>query len=176
MGSETKPYFSYEQDGGLTFHSTEDEARKAAEAELDTYRDISGDDGWPESVTEICYGLVIAEVKQTSYTPRPPADEIDDEGIDNHGNCWTEDHWSHIADYGLKPINSTADLAAIKGERDRLKEAVEHYADKSSYLKSYDCGTIYRPGGNGYDIARAALEEKQNVPAYEPDVAEGGTE
>lgn len=64
---------------------------------------------------------------------------------------------------------STAEIDALRAERDRLKIAVEHYADGKNWETSerdvadFD---LYRPEDfmltHGFEVARAALEEKQN--------------
>jgi len=64
-------FFSYSPNGsGLGFHSTAEEARAAAESELDQERDLAGE-GWSEEVGQICWG----EVRQFAKESQTPAEE-----------------------------------------------------------------------------------------------------
>lgn len=102
-----KRFFAYDPDDAtFTLWATADEAKIEAESILEAYRDEAAGDGWSESVTDICWGEVVGAIEQTSYIPRPPEGEIDEEGEDRDGNYWAEDHWSHIADYELQPVNT----------------------------------------------------------------------
>jgi hypothetical protein len=97
-----KKYFAIDFDNNVETFATEAEAKKCAEGSLEEARDMSGDGGWPENVTEISYGVLIASAVKTSHIDRPPDDEIDEDGQDRDGNYWADPDWSHIADYELR--------------------------------------------------------------------------
>lgn len=119
-------YFSYEQDAGIQFHETLEAAEKSTVSALAEYRDLSGEDsGWPENVTDICFGIVLKTVVETSRIMRPPESEIDDDFMDQDGNCWINE-WAWIADYELKEVTAdqTAKIAELEAEVERLRDFV----------------------------------------------------
>lgn len=138
-------FFHYDLDEGITFHETEDEARKAASSTLETYRDIAGDDGWPDETNSLCFGKVLECVEQTNYIPRPPESEINEDGDDEDGNHWREDHWTHIADYGFVPVEdpelarltaaANAAEAKVREAKAFLLDAMDLPEPTASHLK-----------------------------------------
>lgn len=127
-------FFSVDFDGDYHWHDTEEEAESAAERYLEEARDMSGDSGWPDNVTDISYGIVLGEVKQISHTPRPPESEINADGMDDDGNFWAEPHWSHIVDYELAAINrDSPEWVEIRSEADLPKDEVEPHLFRDDY-------------------------------------------
>lgn len=64
----TKDWFSYDPNGaGLEFHSTEGEAKKAAEDAIDNERDAC-DPEWSEEVDSICWGRVMGRASRSVTT------------------------------------------------------------------------------------------------------------
>lgn len=61
------------------------------------------EDGWDETVTRIVAGELTHTCQKTNVVPRPPEDEIDEEGCDSEGRYWQES-WSYYCDYELLPI------------------------------------------------------------------------
>lgn len=111
-------YFSFDPDNGIEFFNSEAEAKTSAEATLDSYRDASGDDtGWDESVTDICYGIVLGEVVEISHIPRPPEDEIDENGMDKDGNEWSGSNWKSIVEYDIAQLRKHSPTAFEDGRK-----------------------------------------------------------
>jgi septal ring factor EnvC (AmiA/AmiB activator) len=58
----------------------------------------------------------------------------------------------------------TEQLAAAEKERDSLRKALEHYADERNWnvtpLSSFPDRDFYVAGGDGFDVAREALEQR----------------
>lgn len=72
-------FFSYDPDGfGIEFHDTEDAARKAADSALEQERD-NASEGWGENVTQICFGVVLGRVTETSRRPATEGKDYDEE-------------------------------------------------------------------------------------------------
>lgn len=122
-------YFACDFDNNVEFFTTEDAARKFAESALEEAADLSGDSGWPENTTDICYGRVIASVEETKRINRADA-VIDEDGIDVEGNEWNSD-WSHIAWHELK-----RHAAATSEAEGRIGELV----DVIKQIKNRVCG------------------------------------
>lgn len=76
-----------EGDGWMYFRD-KDQRDKAAKEAVARYLD--GDE-WIEEVECVCAGEVTALVGKTNVTVRPPADEIDEDGIDQEGDYWDGD-------------------------------------------------------------------------------------
>lgn len=81
-------FFMFEPDSGFETYKTAEEARAAAEEAIDYYR---GDavDGWPDEVSQICWGEIKQESQQTGLRPREEGDP---------GSC------EMICDYALTDI------------------------------------------------------------------------
>jgi energy-coupling factor transporter ATP-binding protein EcfA2 len=90
-------WFSYDGDCGYETHDSEEEARRSAEAALEMFRDDAPGDGWDEdSVTQVCWGVVIQEVEEISRRKTTPEDCTEHE---------------EFVDYGLRPILSPFSLS-----------------------------------------------------------------
>jgi len=61
-----KLYFSHDPEDGFELHDTEAEARKRADAIMESCSDYAADDGWPDNMGEVCWG----EVRQVAYETR----------------------------------------------------------------------------------------------------------
>lgn len=62
-----KRFYSYSNENGITLHDSLEEAKNAADEDLDDYRDLAASDGWEESEVEsICYGVVIGQSVKVS--------------------------------------------------------------------------------------------------------------
>lgn len=69
-----KNYFCYDPNGsGITFHETEEEARKEAVSVLDAEAE-GAVEGWSEEVTEICWGKIQQRVMEKNRRPVTPDD------------------------------------------------------------------------------------------------------
>lgn len=66
-------YFMYDPDCGFETYRTAEEARAAAKEAIDYYR---GDavDGWPDEVSQVCWGEIKQESQQTGLRPRSEED------------------------------------------------------------------------------------------------------
>ena len=91
-----KPFFSFNDDNGILFHDTAEEAKAAALAELEHYRDEANHDGeWTGAVEGVRWGQVLgmsravpqggepesfdyelADVKPNTTNDRPPVRSI----------------------------------------------------------------------------------------------------
>jgi len=69
-------FFSYDPENGIEFHETEEQAKKRAQAALDSEQDTAMDDGWGDQVDEICWGVVGQKVVETSREPAPDESEF----------------------------------------------------------------------------------------------------
>lgn len=67
-----KLYFSYDPEDGFELHATEAEARKRADEIMEACSDYAADDGWPDNMSEVCWG----EVRQVAclVATRPSED------------------------------------------------------------------------------------------------------
>lgn len=98
-GSEK--WFSYDPDNGFETHETEAKARANAEESLHWHKQEAADNGWDENVTQICWGKIMGQVVQTSRETKPPPDQLDEDGCDQEGRCWSQ--FDEIVDYDLSP-------------------------------------------------------------------------
>jgi hypothetical protein len=97
-----KNYFAVDFDNSTHFFETENEARKFAADALEEAQDISGDTGWPDGTTDICYGKLIGVVVETKRVDRP--DTLDENREDAEGNYWASDDWSHMLWHELQEV------------------------------------------------------------------------
>jgi len=75
-------YFSYDNEDGIKFHDTAEEAKHRAEAALEANRDYASE-GWEDTVSDICWGEVNGHVVETMRRPTTPEDDVDyDEFVD----------------------------------------------------------------------------------------------
>lgn len=82
-------FFLYDQEGeGMTYYRDKEERDKAAKEAIANYLDCNE---WVEEVEYVCVGEVTATTEKTNVTVRPPADEIDEDGIDQEGDYWDGD-------------------------------------------------------------------------------------
>lgn len=98
--SPNRPFFFYDSEGdGFTYYATEEERDAAAHDAIQDYLD----DDWNESVTNIVAGKLTHTTEQYDVKYKPPAHELDEDGLDNEGHCW--DSHDIICNYGLQPIS-----------------------------------------------------------------------
>lgn len=84
--SSKRPYFVFDPEGdGHTYYATEKERDEAAEAII---QDYAQNDEWSESVTQIIAGVITHNIQKTNQVPRPPDDELDEDGMDESGHYW----------------------------------------------------------------------------------------
>jgi len=71
-------WYVYDPDIGYDTYSTPEEAEKAAEESLETYRDASSD-GWHEDVSAIAWGLLVpyGEARQVNKKDAPEGSDFD---------------------------------------------------------------------------------------------------
>jgi hypothetical protein len=87
----TKEYrfFLYDPEGdGMTYYRDKDQRDKDAKSAIAQYLDCGE---WVEEVKCVCVGEVTALAGKTNVTPRPPAEEIDEDGCDLEGEYWDGD-------------------------------------------------------------------------------------
>lgn len=125
-------YFSYYPDGlGLAWHETAAQAREAAEAALDDSRDCSADDGWPENVTDICWGEATGMVVEKSR-------RACDHGEDSND----PPNFDEIVEYEVRELaqRPSDELIAVRLEittlRERLQRAEAQRDDYEIMLRS----------------------------------------
>jgi len=105
-------YWLYDPEDGVTFFDNEDELHKAAEAAVESYYDQAS--GWDvEGVKGLCGGIITHRAEVNLFIPRPPEDEIDEEGYDRDGEWW-DPNWPSIMDFEWLP----ADLEDADEETD----------------------------------------------------------
>lgn len=93
-------YFLFDPEGdGFTYFRSAEARDAAAPDIIQAYCD----DGWDETVTQIVAGELTHTCQQANVIPRPPEDEIDEEGNDGEGRYWPEE-WGCYCDYELLPI------------------------------------------------------------------------
>ncbi len=81
-------FFSYfPEDNDFATHDTLEEAKESAQASLEWYQEDACDDGWNESVSQVCYGKVIASpIPTESYIRADYTDEEWDNKFPNNSN------------------------------------------------------------------------------------------
>ncbi len=81
-------FFSYfPEDNDFATHDTLKEAKESAQASLEWYQEDACDDGWNESVTQVCYGKVMASpIPTESYIRADYTDEEWDNKFPNNSN------------------------------------------------------------------------------------------
>ncbi|PWD66534.1 hypothetical protein [Pectobacterium parmentieri] len=67
-------YFCYDPDTGFETYKTEDEAKNAATDAIDYYRGDAAD-GWPDEVSQVCWGEVKQETIQVGLRPKDEEDK-----------------------------------------------------------------------------------------------------
>lgn len=129
-----EPWFSYDQNEGLLFHDTEQEARASAELFLDSYRD-EAPDGWAEEVTQICWGRVYGDVREVERRPR------------NEDDVCVSSEIEEIVDYALVDDpdasgrvrgseRSTYELRIVNLQHELEQERLEHASTRRGYERS----------------------------------------
>lgn len=105
MEQDKAAYFTTDRDGIVQNQTTAEEAREGAIRALEDAREESVD-GWDESVTNICWGVVLGEVSQISCAPAPEGSEFDE-----------------IWDFGLAPVESqvSVDMRQAEAARGLIK-------------------------------------------------------
>lgn len=81
-------FFMFDPDNGFETYQFAEQAQRAAEEAIDYYR---GDavDGWPDEVSQVCWGEIKQETQQVGLRPREE---------DDPGSC------EMICDYQLTDI------------------------------------------------------------------------
>lgn len=81
-------FFMYDPENGFETYKTAEEAKAAANEAIDYYRGDAGD-GWPDEVSQVCWGEIKEEAQQTGLRHRNEEDS---------GSC------DMICDYELTEI------------------------------------------------------------------------
>ena len=81
-------FFMFDPDNGFETYETAEEAKAAADEAIDYYRGEAGD-GWPEEVSQVCWGEIKQETQQVGLRPLDKEDS---------GSC------EMICDYELTDI------------------------------------------------------------------------
>lgn len=73
-----KPFFSFNEDNGILFHNTAEEAQAAALADLEHYRDEAKHDGeWPGEVEGVRWGQVLGMSRAIPQGSEPESFEYE---------------------------------------------------------------------------------------------------
>lgn len=120
--SNLNPYFSLDMDSTLTRHAALEDARVAADGELDRARDESADGGWPEETTRICYGVVIGEVVETSHKS---IEELEAEGDESAAESMRANGFDYMATHALVENGALRDVLAER-QKQRVKWGDAH--------------------------------------------------
>lgn len=67
-------FFMFDPDNGFETYKTAEEAKAAAEEAIDYYRGDAGD-GWPDEVSQVCWGEIKQESQQFGLRPRNEEDK-----------------------------------------------------------------------------------------------------
>lgn len=62
-------FFMFDPDNGFETHQFAEQAQRAAEEAIDYYRGEAGD-GWPEEVSQVCWGEIKQDTQQVGLRPR----------------------------------------------------------------------------------------------------------
>lgn len=81
-------FFLYDPDNGVSFYKDKKERDLAASSAIKDYLDGTV---LSDVVEEICAGEVSAIIQKIEVEVRPPAEEIDEDGIDESGEYWEPD-------------------------------------------------------------------------------------
>jgi len=95
-------YWLYDPDDGVTFFDDEDEFHKAAGGVVESYYDPA--EGWSEDVRGVCGGVITHRAVVEAYLPRPPDEEIDEDGCDPDGTWWDPD-WRAMVGFKWLPVD-----------------------------------------------------------------------
>lgn len=108
MASQVKMFAFYDPNAGLEFYETIEEARKEAEAALDSYREVAITDGWEEpDVAEVCILQVVERSTQVDRVDRP--DDVDEEGYsESLDEYWCGD-FEYRCNFALRPVGGDSD-------------------------------------------------------------------
>lgn len=132
-------FFSYDPlNDGLQFHETLEQAQNKADESLKLYRHKASD-GWPEDITEICWGEVCERVELISTDPAPEGssfDTIDDyalvpppvvvesfaERMDRLSNALRATGWLHCTKEQAPVLVAAANLLLTLAEKEGEKK------------------------------------------------------
>lgn len=96
-------YFLYDPNVGITYFATEEACFHAAKDAIRLYC-LECDGRWPEEeLAGLSMGRVTHTAQQTHVVPKPPDDQLDDEGYDADGIEWTEH--DYYCDYEMLPVD-----------------------------------------------------------------------
>ena len=96
-------FFSFDPDDGFHLHPDADDARANADRILDEYRDMAGDDGWPDDVESVYWGEVREHVVETD---RKAIEQYEAEGDEYMAEVLREAGHEATVDYGLVSIET----------------------------------------------------------------------
>lgn len=93
-------FFIYDPEGAGFSYFESAEARDAAKDDIiRAYLD----DGWDETVEQVVAGVLTHTCEKINVVPRPPEDQINENGLDQDGDHWEPD-WAYRCDYDLVPL------------------------------------------------------------------------
>ena len=96
-------WFHHDPEDGITFHDTAEQAKAAGERAMDDWRDHAGD-GWPENITDVCWGAIHAHATEVSRLEIPEGIDVNDDGMGSDGVDYSEitnSEWDYIVNYKL---------------------------------------------------------------------------
>lgn len=105
-------FFAFDPNGdGVVFFRTEKDRDIYVEEMIDYYRD---EDGWSDDVTSVCVGVVTGVATAIDVQHKPPAEELDEDGLDHEGTYWGD--FDTICRYAIRPVSgptpATRELAS----------------------------------------------------------------
>ena len=120
---ETREFFAYDPDDGITFCKTVELARKSAVDSVERSQESAANGGGFGEVDEICYGRILGASGLKWRKDREDC-VFDENGVDEDGNQWDSD-WVYMAEYELQdfarptPVPETGE---VDGMVERAKE------------------------------------------------------
>lgn len=80
-----KKYFSYSDEEGFKLFDTKEEAEVDAQGNIDNVRSQLSGEPWPETIGEICYGVI------TKIAKEKPISTVSGNGFDYYSNYQLEE-------------------------------------------------------------------------------------
>ncbi|WP_198319033.1 hypothetical protein [Azotobacter chroococcum] len=148
-------FFIYDHcNGDFTYYRTPEERDAASDAVIQQYLD----DGWDEDVELVVAGEVTAVATKVNVIERPPEDQIDDEGMDEDGRFWGEEH-DYCCNYELLPLPAAPGDTAAPEQAEQQSAWVEQIMEQVQVFASA-WSLVGGPFDTG-DGLKQAKEEKE---------------
>lgn len=129
-------WMAYCPEAGVEFFQDKASAEAAAARLIRNWLD---DDGWMEEAGQVFIAQITDQSAECDVVHRPPADQIDEDGLDGDGNWWDSD-WDRICNFKLQPV------AAEQSTKAQVPDAVIE-----NLARQYGCHTS--EGFKGFALA-----------------------